>query len=286
MRYERPNTANEAASLLAQPSTTAHILAGGTDLLVKMQSDQFNADLIIDIKSIKGMRDIVEDENGFTIGAAVPCAALGEHEGLKTAWPGLVEAANLIGSNQIQSRCTLSGNLCNASPGADSVPALVAAGAKALVVGTEGERAIPVEDIPLAPGRTALKRDEFIRALHVPAPSPHSADAYLRFTPRTEMDIAVVGVAVALTRSADGRVSEARVCLGAVGPKVILATEAADLIIDTALEETVLESLAQHCANAASPIDDKRGTVAFRKHVAGVLAKRSALIAYERAGEK
>lgn len=286
MRYERPETSAHAASLLAQAQERAFVLAGGTDLLVKMQYDDFEADLVVDIKSINGMRDIQTGECGFLIGAGVPCAALSENEDLSRAWPGLVEAANLIGSAQIQGRCTVSGNLCNASPAADSVPALVAAGAQAKVIGPNGSRLLAVEHVPEGPGMVNLVRGEFIEAILLPKPQPRTGDAYVRFTPRTEMDIAVVGVAVCLTLNSTGEVSAARIALGAVGPKVILAEDAAQKLIGTKLDDAALEDLAGACSAAATPIDDKRGTVAFRKHVAGVLSKRAAKIAYNRAGEQ
>ncbi len=286
MRYERPETIDQATSLLAGAKGKAFVLAGGTDLLVRMKGDDFEAGLVVDIKSISGMRDIAETDEGFVIGAGVPCAALNEHAALHAAWPGVVEAANLIGSTQIQGRCTVSGNLCNASPAADSVPAMVAAGAQAKVSGPKGTRMVPVVDIPLAPGKTSLEKGEMIEAIVLPKRPARAGDAYLRFIPRTEMDIAVVGVGVNLTLGSDGTVETAHVALGAVGPKVVVAEAAAKTLVGTKLEDTALATLAAACSAASSPIDDKRGTVAFRKDVAGVLARRAARIAYDRAGEK
>ncbi len=286
MRYERPSNIEDAVGLLASAGDAAFVLAGGTDLLVRMKSDDFHAGLIVDIKAIGGMSDIVETEDGFVIGAGVPCAALGEHAGLCAAWPGLVEAAHLIGSTQIQGRCTISGNLCNASPAADSVPAMVAAGAQARIAGPTGTRLLPVEDVLQGPGKTALEKGELIEAIVLPSQAARGADCYLRFTPRTEMDIAVVGASVSLSLGSDGAVETARVALGAVGPKVARVEEAAEAIIGTKLDEAALDALAAACSAAASPIDDKRGTIDFRKQVAGVLARRAARSAYDRAGEK
>lgn len=284
MRYERPETITAATALLTDAGDSAFILAGGTDLLVKMQNDDFDVDLVIDIKSIAGMDVISETVDSFVIGAAVPCAALGEDEALSAAWPGVVEAANLIGSTQIQGRCTVVGNLCNASPAADSVPALIAANAQARIVGPDGTRFVAVEDIPTGPGKTSLSKGEIIDAIVLAKPAPQSGDAYLRFIPRTEMDIAVVGVGVGLALDDDGAVTSARIALGAVGPKVLLSQEAAKTIVGTKLDDVALDALAAACSEASTPIDDKRGTVDFRKQVAGVLARRAALIAYKRAG--
>ena len=284
MRYERPETIMDATALLADAGDGAFILAGGTDLLVKMQNDDFEAKLVVDIKSIAGMADVVETEDSYAIGAAVPCAALGEHEALSAAWPGVVEAANLIGSTQIQGRCTVVGNLCNASPAADSVPALVAAGAQVRIAGPDGIRSVAVEDIPVGPGKTSLNKGEMIEAIVLDKPVSRSCDAYLRFIPRTEMDIAVVGVGVKLALEDDGVVASARIALGAVGPKVVLSQKAAQTLVGTKMDETALDALTEACSAASTPIDDKRGTAGFRKQVAGVLARRAALIAYDRAG--
>jgi carbon-monoxide dehydrogenase medium subunit len=286
MRYERPETVTDATALLMAAKDAAFVLAGGTDLLVRMQQDDFEAELVVDIKAIAGMGDIVESDDAFIIGAAVPCAALAEHAALVSAWPGVVEAANLIGSTQIQGRCTVAGNLCNASPAADSVPAMVAAGAQARIAGPDGTRTVAVEDIPQGPGKTSLQKGELIESIVLGRPGPRSGDAYLRFIPRTEMDIAVVGVGVCLALDKGGAVRSARVALGAVGPKVVLAQNAAQALVGTRLEDAALDALAAACSAVSNPIDDKRGTVTFRKQVAGVLARRAAHIAYERAGGK
>jgi aerobic carbon-monoxide dehydrogenase medium subunit len=286
MDYVRPSSLKEAIDLLTEANGNAVVMAGGSDLLVRMKGGFIEPDLIVDIKAIKGLGEIAQSASGFSIGAAVPCAALGETAALKQAWPGVVEASSLIGSRQVQGRCTIAGNLCNASPAADSVPALVAAGAKAVIVGAEGTRTIAVEDVPTGPGRTSLAKGEIIEAIVLESPPPRSADAYLRFIPRTEMDIAVVGAGVYLTLDDEGRVSSARVALGAVAPTVLLLRAAAEAIIGTKLDASALESLAAVCSAACRPIDDKRGTIEFRKQVAGVLAQRAAKAAYKRAGTR
>ena len=286
MRYERPSTLKEATTLLAKEKGSAYVLAGGTDLLVRLRTGFIEPDLVVDIKQIASTRVVQSAAGGFKIGSAVSCAELGENAKLKKAWPGVVEAANLIGSKQVQGRCTVVGNLCNASPAADSVPALVAAGAKVNIVGPKGKRSIPVEQVPTAPGRTSLKKGEIIESISLPKRAPRSGDAYLRFIPRTEMDIAVVGVGVSLTLDAKGVCTAARVALGAVAPTVLLVPEAAKALIGTKLDKAALDSLAKACSAACKPIDDKRGTRDFRIKVAGVLARRAAQIARKRAGGK
>lgn len=286
MRYEAPQSIDAAVALLAAEAG-AHVLAGGTDLLVRLRAEMIEPEVIVDIKRIAGIKAITAEQGGWRIGAAVSGAEMGEHAGLCADWPGVVEAAGLIGSTQVQGRATLAGNLCNASPAADSVPAMVVAGAVVRIVGPKGSRDVPVIEIPKSPGKTTLAPGEFIASVFLPARGARSGDAYLRFIPRTEMDIAVVGCGVALSLDAGGKVSAARVALGAVGPKVILVTAAAEAILGRALDEAALADLAAACSAAATPIDDKRGTVDFRRQVSGVLARRAAVIAEARAkGEK
>ena len=286
MRYERPTTMKQASVLLTKEKGSAYVLAGGTDLLVRMRTGFIEPDLVVDIKRIPATREIASAAGGFRIGASVSGAELGEHAKLKKAWPGVVEAANLIGSKQVQGRCTMTGNLCNASPAADSVPALVAAGAKAVIVGPKGKRTIPVEQVPVAPGKTSLKKGEIVESILLPKRPPRSGDAYLRFIPRTEMDIAVVGVGVSVTLDAKGVCTDARVSLGAVAPTVLLVADAAKALIGTKMDKKALDALAAACSAACRPIDDKRGTREYRIKVAGVLARRAAQIARKRAGGK
>jgi len=284
MEYQAPTSLDAAVDILAGASGDCRILAGGTDLLVRLRSEMIEPDTVLDIKRIDSLRSIDQEDGGWRIGAAVSGAEMGEHDALVAAWPGVVEAANLIGSTQIQGRCTMAGNLCNASPAADTVPALVAADAQARIAGPNGIRDMAVEDIPTAPGETSLEADEILASIFLPARPERSGDAYLRFIPRTEMDIAVVGCGVSLTLDEAGKCTAARVALGAVGPKVMLVEKAADAIIGTDLDEAALEALAGACRDAASPIDDKRGTAEYRVHMAGVLARRAANIAKKRAG--
>lgn len=284
MNYHAPTSLDAAVDILAGAQGEAYVLAGGTDLLVRMRADMVAPGTLVDIKRIASLRTITEEEGGWRIGAAVSGAEMGEHAGLAAAWPGVVEAAGLIGSTQVQGRATIAGNLCNASPAADSVPALAAAGALARIAGPEGIRDVAVEKLPTGPGKTVLKRGELVASIFLPARAPRSGDAYLRFIPRSEMDIAVVGCGVCLTLDEDGAVAQARVALGAVAPTVLVVEEAAHMLIGSHLREGGLQQLATVCSAAARPITDKRGTELFRTRVAGVLARRAALIAYQRAG--
>jgi carbon-monoxide dehydrogenase medium subunit len=286
LAYAAPSTVEDAVRILAGASGAAKILSGGTDLLVQLRSGRAKPDLIVDTKKIPGISGIREQDGAFVIGAATPGAVIGESEALRRAWPGVVEAANLIGSTQIQGRASLAGNLCNASPAADSVPALIAARATCVVAGAKGRREVPVESIVTGPGRTSLGPDEFIIEFHLPKRPPRSSDAYLRFIPRTEMDIAVVGVGVSVTLDPGGTCTDARIVLGAVAPTAVLVSAAATALIGRKLDETALAGLDKAARAACKPIDDKRGTIEYRTKVAGVMARRAATIAYQRAGER
>jgi carbon-monoxide dehydrogenase medium subunit len=284
MRYEAPVSLDQAVALLAAERGEARVLAGGTDLLVQMRTEVIEPVLLVDIKGIAELRQIKEEAGGYRIGAAVTGAELKEHPSLKAVWPGVVEAANLIGSTQIQGRATMGGNLCNGSPAADSVPALIAAGAKASIVGPAGRRDVLVEEVMLSPRKLSLAKGELIASFVLPAKAARSGDAYLRFIPRTEMDIAVVGCGVCLTLDAKGTCTAARIALGAVAERPLLVAAAAAALIGSKVDDAALARLDAAAQAACRPIDDKRGTKAYRIKVAGVLARRAAQIALERAG--
>ena len=286
MNYHTPSNFLDASEIAANSAGQIRFLAGGTDVLVQMRSDILTPDDLIDIKHIQGVKDITQNNDGsWTLGIGVSGAEMSEHAEFKKAWPGLVEATDLIGSTQIQGRATIVGNLCNGSPAADSVPAQIAAGATVSVICTSGERIEKVENIPTGPSKTSLKKGELISAVHIPARGKNAGDAYLRFIPRTEMDIAVVGCAVSL-RSDNGVITEARVALGAVAPTVLLVDECAEAMVGTKLDDAAMKKLAQAAEKACNPIDDKRGTIEFRTDIAGVLAVRTAKKAYDRAQGK
>ena len=283
MQFHTPKTFDEAAAIAAGATGKTRFLAGGTDVLVQLRAAMVTPDDLIDLKHIPGVKDITPTpEGGWRIGIAVSGAELGRHAGLLADWPGVVEGMQLVGSTQVQGRATLVGNLCNGSPAADSVPAMVAAGATVSVIGPQGSRDVAVEDIPVGPGRTSLQPGEIITAITLPPRGNRAGDAYLRFIPRTEMDIAVVGVAVNLTLDGD-RIATARVALGAVGPKIFLVPAAAQAIIGGTLDDAAMAALSAAAIAASTPISDKRGTAEFRRDIVGVLVKRAARIAYARA---
>ena len=285
LRYEAPKTLEAAIALLGSAEGLSRILAGGSDLLVQMRSGRVEPALIVDVKGIPEMTTISAEQGGFRIGAAVSCMNVIEHAAFTKTWPGVSEATALIGSIQIKGRASVGGNLCNGSPAADSVPALIAASATVTIAGPQGRREARVEEIITGPGKTSLARGEVLVSFFFAPQALHSADAYLRFTPRTEMDIAVVGAGVNLTLDAGGICTAARVCLGAVAERAFLVPEAAAALIGSSIDEAALARLEAAASAAAKPIDDKRGTREFRIKVAGVIARRTATIARNRARE-
>src|SRR6059058_4370835 len=286
LSFTAPTTVDEAINALARAPGLAKPLAGGTDLLVQLRSGPMRPELIVDLKRIPDLIGVRETGDSFVIGGATPGVMLSEHEAFSRAWPGIVEGVDLIGSQQIQGRASLVGNLCNASPAADSVPAMICARAVAVIAGPDGKREAPVEAIVTGPGQTSLKKGEFIVEFRVPKPKPRQSDAYLRFIPRTEMDIAVVGCAVNVTLDAGGTCTEARVVLGAVAPTQVIVEEAAQALIGRKLDDDTLKRLDSAARAACRPISDKRGTIEYRIKVAGVLARRAAAIAFDRAASR
>ena len=289
MKYRAPTSIEEAVALL-DSNPGAAVFAGATDLIPQIQAGRPEPSMVVDLKGLP-QTGVLESQNGYwRVGAAVPAARLTSHRELVAAFAGLVEGAALIGSDQIQGRATLGGNLCNASPAADSVPPLVALDATAVIVGPAGTRSVPVSEVVVGPGATSLRRAEFITEFRIPAPAAGASDAYERFIPRTEMDIAVVGAAARIRLDGRGRCREATVVLAAVAPTVVEVSAAQEILrgqrIDAAPNgEAFWEELGEAAVACCNPIEDKRGTVEFRRRVAGVLARRTVAVAARRARE-
>ena len=285
MKYVAPSSVEEATSLLSA-SPSAQVFAGATDVVPQLRAGRPAPELLVDLKKIEELVSLKSDDNKWTVGAATPTAYLTEDEAFSHEFPGLSEAAGLIGSDQIQNRSSLGGNLCNASPAADSVPAMVVNGVRAVVAGPSGTRVLDVSEVVTGPGHTSLDDDEFIVEFEIDNMPARSGDAYLRMIPRTEMDIAVVGAGARVTLADDGSIEQAALALAAVAPTVIRIPDAEDALVGTTADDATLDAVAAAASEACDPIDDKRGTVAYRKQVAGVLAKRAVLIAIERAEQR
>ncbi len=291
MKYVAPTSVEEATQLLAS-EPDARVFAGATDWVPQIQAGRPPPGIMVDLKRIPRLVELRRDEgdgtNGasWTIGAATPAARLTEEDAFRADFPGLTEASGLIGSDQIQNRASLGGNLCNGSPAADTVPAMVVNHAQAVIASSSGTRTIPVAEVVTGPGSTSLEPGELVVEIEVKCPPANTADAYLRFIPRTEMDIAVVGVAARITLDDSGNCSDAQIALGAVAPTVVRVPEAEQALVGSPIDDDTLAAVAAAASAACNPIDDKRGTKEYRRQVAGVLAKRVVVLAAQRARER
>ena len=282
--YAAPASVDEAVRLLAA-TPDACLLAGGTDLLTQIRNGRKRTGLVVDGKRIAELNQIrIEPDGALTLGAAVPCYRIYGDRALTRVFPSLAEVASIIGGTQIQGRASIGGNLCNASPSADSVPLLIALGAVCRVAGPAGAREIAVESFCVAPGRNALQPGELLVSLHFPAPPPRFGAQYLRFIPRNEMDIAVAGAGAAVTLE-DGHFRSARIALAAVAPSPLFLREAGEALAGKPVNESSLAEAAAIARAAASPITDMRGNADYRRHLCGVLTRRALEAAIRKAGD-
>jgi len=269
-----PRSLLEAQSVIANGGNAAW-LAGGTDLLVGIRLGLRDPNRVIDLKHIPELMALEVGADQVLIGAAASAYDILHNSEIGSLCPGLADALDLIGSTQIQGRCSAGGNLCNASPAADSIPALIANGAVCRILGSSVERLLPVEDFLVGPGKNALEEDELLVQLVLPKPMLGTSDAYLRLTPRTEMDIAVAGTGVSITLDTTGVCTAARVAIGAVAPTALLIEAAGQALVGSKLEDDAIDRAVTAVRAAASPISDKRGSAQYRTHVVGVLVKRA-----------
>ena len=285
--YVLARSVEQAVSWLSRDGDHARVLSGGTDLLVQLREGRRRAKLLVDIKQIPEVNALGYDPvEGLQLGAAVPCYRVASHPAVVEHYPGLVDAISLIGGTQIQGRASVGGNLCNASPAADTIPALIVHKAVCVIAGPGGRREVPAEDFCTAPGQTVLQNGEFLLSLHVPPPEPGFGAHYLRFTPRNEMGIAVVGVGVSVLLGARGTSFESvRIALAAVAPTPLFVPEAGAVLTGRKVSDEAIEEAVRIAQAAARPIDDMRGSVAQRRHLSGVLTRRALRKAIERAGE-
>ncbi len=274
--YLRPVDLRTAVALLAEKNGKARAMAGGTDLLVQLRAERFQLERVVDVKSIPELNELRFDKKaGLTIGAAVPCYKIYGNKDVQANYPGLMDAAQIVGGVAIQGRASIGGNLCNASPSGDTIPILIAYGAQAMISGPGGERSVPVEQFCIAPGTSVLKPGELLVSVRVPAPEPRTGAHYLRFIPRNEMDIAVVGAGAWVQIGRRGKIADARLALAAVAPTPLYVDAARGVLVGTDGSDAALDAAAEAARKAARPISDMRGTEAQRRHLSGVLAKRA-----------
>ena len=283
--FATPKTISEAVEMLASKGDRARAMAGGTDVLVQLRGGRRTADLVVDVKGIPELNELsYSAQGGLTLGAAVPCYRIYENQAVITNYPGLIDAASLIGGIQIQGRASIGGNLCNASPSGDSIPPVIALGGVANIAGPNGTRQVAAEDFCTGPGRSVLENGEILVSLSFPAPQAHSGANYLRFIPRNEMDIAVAGVGSSVVLDASGQnIVSARISLASVAPTPLYCQDASDSLAGKAVSEAAIQEASEKAMADAKPIDDMRGTVRQRVHLVGVLTRRTLNNAIERA---
>jgi carbon-monoxide dehydrogenase medium subunit len=283
--FATPKTIDEAVKLMASKGDRARMMAGGTDIIVQLRAGRRSLDLVVDAKGIPELNELsYSPQNGLTIGAAVPCYKIYQNEEVASVYPGLIDAASLIGGIQIQGRASLGGNLCNAAPSGDSIPPIIAMGGVAHIVGPNGSREVPAEDFCTGPGQSVLQPGEILVSIKLPVPQAHSGANYLRFIPRNEMDIAVAGVGTSVVLDASGQnFVSARISLASVAPTPVFATEAGDSLAGKPVSEATIQEASEKAMAAAKPISDMRGTVRQRIHLVGVLTRRTLNNAVERA---
>ncbi len=269
-----PTSLSEAQAAFGEGAASSW-LAGGTDLLVGIRLGARDPSRIVDLKQIPELTAIEVGETSVRIGAAASAFDVLHNSDVPSLFPGLAEALDLIGSTQIQGRCSAGGNLCNASPAADSIPALIANGAQCRILGPDGERMLAVEDFVVGPNQNALVPGELLVEVILPRPPAGTADAYLRLTPRTEMDIAVAGAAVSISLDDSGTCTAARVAIGAVAPTALLVGAAAEALVGSQLDQAAIDAAVAAVRASATPISDKRGTAEYRTHVVGILVSRA-----------
>jgi len=273
--YYAPTSLNEALGLLAEQGRRARALAGGTDLLLKMRAGRLAPGCLINIKRLPELRGLSYDETqGLRLGALTTVAEIMASPDVCSRYPALAHAAATMASVQIRNLATVGGNLCNAAPSADLAPPLIALGAQVHIAGPRGERSVALEEFLLGPGQTALADDELLVALTLPPPERGLTAVYLKHTPREAMDIAIVGVATAVTLN-DGVCISARIVLGAVAPTPLVAREAGEALIGRPLEEKHIAEAARLAVQAARPIDDVRASAWYRREMVRVLVQRA-----------
>ncbi len=282
--YVAPTSLSEAVSVLSANGDRARPLAGGTDIIVQLRGGRRELDVLVDAKRIPELNQIEMTDSGLRLGAAVPCYQIYQNQQVAAAYPGLIDAAGLIGSIQIQGRASIGGNLCNAAPSGDSIPPVITLGGEAHINGPNGWRAVAAENFCTGPGRSVLEPGEILVGIQIPAPVANSGTAYLRFIPRNEMDIAVAGVSSSVVLDASGQtIQSARIALASVGPTPILATAAGDSLAGKAVSDDAIAEAGRLASEAATPITDMRGTIRQRHHLVDVLTRRTLNIAIRRA---
>ena len=274
--YLEARTLRQAVRMLQQHGPQARIVAGSTDFLVRWRAGFWHPDYVVNIQHVPGMgRVTFSRRNGLRLGALVTIQALEQHPAIRRHYPALAAAAASFAGVQVRNLATVGGNICNASPSGDMLPALLAFGAECRVSGPDGNRQVPLDQFFTGPGRTVLAHDEVLTEISLPSPEANTGSLYIKHSPRGAMDIATVGVASAVSADRSGVCTDAKIALGAVAPMPLRAYAAEDMLRGHTLDAELLHAAAEQAMAQATPIDDVRGTAGYRREMVGVLTRRT-----------
>ena len=274
--YLEARTVGQAIAMLQRHGEQARIVAGSTDFLVRWRAGFWHPDYVVNIQRIAGLkRAAFSRRNGLRLGALTTIQTLEQHPAIRRHYPALAAAAASFAGVQVRNLATVGGNICNASPSGDTLPALIAYGAQCRISGSDGQRSVPLEQLFTGPGRTVLDHDEVLAEIVLPPPPVNTGALYIKHSPRGAMDIATVGVASSLTIDASGVCADARIVLGAVAPTPIRAGDAEEVLRGKKLDADLLQAAAEQAMAQSFPIDDVRGTARYRREMVGVLTRRT-----------
>ena len=275
--YLEARTLRQAISMAQRHGDQARIVAGSTDFLVRWRTGAWQPEYVINIQRVPGLSRVSYNaQNGLRLGALVTLQTLESHPVIRRRYPALAMGAASFAGVQVRNLATVGGNVCNASPAGDTLPALLAFDAQCRITGPGGERTVPLDQFFTGPGRTVLARGEILVDFRLPPPLPSTGSLYIKHSPRGAMDIATVGAASVVTlQDRESVCREVRIALGAVGPTPVRAYAAEDLLRGQAITPELIALAAREAENRASPIDDIRGTAVHRKTMVGVLTQRT-----------
>ncbi len=282
--FHRPKTLDEVVELMDRFGEDAKLMAGGTDLLIRMQQKVIKPRHVIYLKSVDGLDGIEERDGGVFIGACATLSQVAESPLIREKFLALSNACSIMATTQVRNKGTVVGNLCNAAPSADTAPPLIAMEAKAIIYGKNGRKEVPLEEFFKGPGKTVLEGPEFVEGVFIPYQPENSFTAYLKFSHRSKVDIAIVGVA-SRVQVEDGICKDARIVLGAVAPVPMRARETESFVKGKAIDEEVAQEAGSIASRESKPITDVRATEEYRRHIVGVLTKRALLFSYQKARE-
>ncbi len=281
-KYYRPTSIEEVLELLDKYGSDARLLAGGTDLLVSLKKREFCPKYIIDLKGINGIKGIETRDDGVYIGALTRLSDIERNNVVRTRYTALYEAVWSMASPQIRNKATIGGNLCNASPAADTAPPLLVYNAKLVITSSNGDRVVDLKDFFRGPKKTILAPNELLTWIILPHPPKNHGSCFIKVS-RTAMDLAKASVAVKIVVSRDNIVEDIAVALGSVAPKPVRAASVEEALRGKVFSRGLVEEASRLVVEDISPITDIRSTAEYRRYISVVITRDALLKAYERA---